>query len=69
MFLKMRDFIQRTLKTAGAVRSSEAFGASGGGDTWLMTACLDRMVELGEIKELTGPEVWGQHRVFVSRNQ
>ena len=29
-------------------------------------ACVDRLVELGEIKEITNGGVAGQHRVFIS---
>ena len=64
MFLQIRDRVQRLLKNAGAVRMQEAtVGFSG--SSWDMLACLDRMVELGELRELTD-DVAGQHRVFVS---
>jgi len=66
MFLKVRDFVQSALKTAGAVRMQEAMGAAGGGDSWTMVACVDRMVELDELREVTTGNVAGQHRVFVS---
>ena len=46
------------------------------GDSWTMLACLDRMVELGEIREIREREVLvpyndviegpAQHRVFVA---
>ena len=65
MFLKVRDFVHATLKTAGAVRMQEALVAAGGGDTWTMIACVDRLVELGEIKEVGDGDVACQHRVFV----
>lgn len=65
-FLGIRDNVNKLLNTAGAVRLQEAIrGASG--DSWLMLACVDRLVELGEIKEVTeNLNVAGQHRVFVS---
>jgi len=66
MFLKVRDFVQDALKRTGAVRMQEAIGAAGGGDSWTMLACVDRMVELGELREVTTSNVAGQHRVFVS---
>jgi hypothetical protein len=65
MFLKVRDFVQDALKKAGAVRMQEAIGAAGGGDSWTMLACVDRMVELGELREVTTGNVAGQNRVFV----
>lgn len=66
MFLKVRDFVQDALKKAGAIRMQEAIGAAGGGDSWTMLACVDRMVELGELREVTTGNVAGQHRVFVA---
>lgn len=66
VFLRVRDNVKALLKEAGAFRAQEAWSGTSG-DSWLFAACLDRLVELGEIKELTAPgSVWGQHRVFVS---
>lgn len=64
--MKLRDNVQRLCKLAGAVRASEAWNGAGGGDTWMMLAAIDYLVECGEIREVTPPgSVWGQHRVFV----
>ncbi len=64
MFLQVRERALKLLKEAGAVRMQEAIsGASG--SSWTMLACLDRMSELGEIREITRHGVAGQHRVFV----
>lgn len=63
-FLKVRDNVNKLLDQAGAVRMDKAFGVVGG-DSWNMLAYVDRMVELGEIREITGANVSGQHRVFV----
>jgi hypothetical protein len=66
MFLRVRDFVKLALKTGGAVRMNEAMNAAGTGCSWTMMACVDRLVELGEIVEVTsGLEVAGQYRVFV----
>ncbi len=65
MFLKVRDFVHDAITKAGAVRMQEAIAAAGGGDSWTMLACVDRLVELGEIKEVTDGDVAAQHRVFV----
>lgn len=67
MFLSIRDNVQRLLKTAGAVRMQEAI-AGQTGSSWQMLACVDRLVELNEIREITAPGVAGQWRVFVSYN-
>lgn len=65
LFLEIRDRAFNLIKTAGAARMEEMIRGSVG-DSWQMLACVDRMVELGELVELTKPgEVAGQHRVFV----
>ena len=53
MFTAVRDNVRRLLKAAGAVRMQEAIQGCGGDDSWDMLACLDRMVELGDIREVT----------------
>lgn len=63
-FLSIRDRVGRLLKEAGAFRLDAAL-AHETGSWWEMTACVDRLVELGEITEITGPAIVGQHRVFV----
>lgn len=65
LFIEIRDRVKNLLRQAGAVRTLEAIKGSTG-DSWHMLACVDRLVELGEIREITGPNVAGQHRVFVS---
>lgn len=66
MFLKIRDNVHNLLAKAGAVRLSEAITDCGGGDTLTMLACVDRLVELKEIREVTEEnKVFAQHRVFV----
>lgn len=66
MLLRVRDFVHKMLATAGAVRMQEAMSAAGGGHSWMMIACVDRLVELGEIREIPQSGVPGQHRVFVA---
>ncbi len=63
MFLKIRDNTQRLLKEAGAARMDKMW-KDVGGDTWSMMACADRLMELGELIEITPPGSWGQHRIF-----
>lgn len=65
MFLQIRDKVKGLLIESGAVRAQEAWkGVSG--DTWMMLACLDRLVELREIRELADIHAPAQHRVFVA---
>ena len=66
LFLKIRDNVLRILRNAGAVRMEEAT-AGFSGDSWDMLACVDRLVELKELRELKQDGyVAGQHRVFVA---
>ena len=64
MFLQIRDRVNMLLKQAGAVRITEAI-ANTTGSSWQMLACIDRLIELGELHEITGKDVAGQYRVFV----
>lgn len=69
MFLRIRDNAKRLLKDAGAARMEEMISHSGGGSSWTMLACVDRLVELGEIREINqGKDVSGQYRIFVAMN-
>jgi hypothetical protein len=68
MFLQIRDRVQKLLKEAGAFMLENAINKQSG-DSWNMLACIDRLVELKEIKEVTKEnEVAGQHRVFIKNN-
>lgn len=67
MFTKIRDKTRQLLEKAGAARCQEMTNAADSGNSWQMLACVDRMVELNEIREVTKPgSVWAQYRVFVS---
>lgn len=64
-FLKVRDRAHKLLAEAGAFMMFSALEDISG-DTWVMMAHVDRLVELGEIREITNGNVAGQHRVFVA---
>lgn len=67
LFTAIRDKTRELLSKAGAARAQEMMHTNLGGDSWVMLACLDRLVELREVREITvQSEVAGQHRVFVS---
>ena len=52
-FLKVRDAAHKLLGQSGAVRLGELLTAANiSGDSWEMLACVDRLVELGELKEV-----------------
>ena len=67
LFLGIRDQVHRMLEVSGACTMGKAMRLPcgvGAADSWDMMACVDRLVELGELKEL--PTVGtGQDRVFV----
>jgi hypothetical protein len=65
MFLRVRDFVGETLEVAGAVRMDKCMDAAGVGGSWTMLACVDRMVELGELREITPEGFPCQYRVFI----
>lgn len=63
-FLKVRDAAKALLKEAGAFRQIEVLSKSGiSGDSWFMIACVDRLVELGEIVEIPR-ESWTQYKIY-----
>ena len=67
LFLAIRDQVQKMVIESGAVTMGKAIGLPSGigaADSWEMMACVDRMVELKELREIpTGGA--GQHRLFV----
>jgi hypothetical protein len=65
-FLRIRDHAKYLLKTAGACRMQELLSVAGSGSSWDHMACVDRLVELGELQRLTPVgTVSGQHEIFV----
>jgi hypothetical protein len=69
MFLRIRDKVQSLLKQAGAFSMFSAMSDCTG-ESWQMMACVDRLVELGEIKEVPrGNDCPGQYRIFVRTDE
>lgn len=67
MFLSVRDRVKELLCEAGAFKSTNALSKETG-SSWTMLACVDRLEELGEIKEVTaGQNVLTQNRVYIKR--
>lgn len=67
LFLAIRDQAKDMLAKSGAVTSGKLMAHSG--DTWDMLACMDRLLELGELLEVPNPHSRaGQHRIFISSN-
>lgn len=66
MFLKIRDNADALMKKSGAA-TAEKLMAGCTGDTWDMLACIDRLVEIGEIHEIPNTMSGaGQHRLFIA---
>ena len=64
--LKARDRMFDLLDLAGAANGFACLKDVHCADSWKMLAIIDRMVEMGDIKEVTkSSEVRGQDRVFV----
>jgi len=65
LFLQVRDKVQKLLKASGAVRMEEAITGFGG-SSWDLLACMDRMVELKELREIIQPYApVSPYRIFV----
>ena len=65
MLVGMRDRAKYLITESGAARAQEIMAKSSG-SSWQMMACIDYLVETGELREVTQhSHVWGQHRVFV----
>lgn len=63
-FLKVRDKAKDLLRASGAFTAESAFPT---GDPWLHLACIERLVELGELVEVKNTSSGlGQHRLFVA---
>ncbi len=64
--MHLRDHAFRLLEEAGAVSMGKLLDHAGTGDSWTMMAMVDRLVEMGDIKECErGGYYPGQHRIFV----
>ena len=65
-FIKVRDKAKSLLSAAGCFRMDAVISVACG-DVWDLLACVDRMVEMGEIREVTNRnETAAQHRIFTS---
>lgn len=64
-FIKSKDLIMKHIKESGAVMIGPLMKDMAQDDIWEMIAVFDMMVELGDLKEISLPNRWGQHRVFI----
>lgn len=65
-FLLVRDHVHHLLDEAGAFQMMKAFKPLSATDTWTSMAYVDRLLELGEIREVTRSSCAGQYRTFVN---
>lgn len=65
-FLTFRDRIHRILNLSGGFTMLNGMACADVSDSWLQMAHVDRLVELGEIKEIPRPGCAGQSRIFVA---
>lgn len=64
--LAVADAADRLIAASGAVMMENLL-RSGSSNDWMMIAAVDRLVELGRLREIVQPEgTWGQYRVFVA---
>ena len=66
MLFALRDSAKELLKLAGSFREQELqVHAHVSGDSWAMLACVDYLVERGEIRRVTS-DVVRQYNVYVA---
>ena len=63
VFLKVRDLMYHHCKLSGAVDWNSATKGVGGG-SWLQSACIDRLIEIGEFELAYDPGVT-QYRIYI----
>lgn len=66
MFIAIRDGVHRILDQSGAITLEKAMNAGRcTGNSWAMIACIDRMVELKELREVMYERVASNVRIFM----
>ena len=68
LFLEIRDTVHRHLSEAGIAKMGFILNGISG-DSWVMMACVDRLVELGEIQEVFHGDCSGQDRIFIKKEE
>lgn len=64
-FLRIRDAAGKLIEMSGAA-SCHKLMQGVCGDTWETLACIDRLVEIGELIEIPNPaSKFTQHRIFI----
>ena len=66
MFLKIRDNISSLIASSGACKLGNAISGCTG-DTFTMIACVDRILEIDNYREIDYGKCSGQDRIFVEK--
>ena len=66
MFLRIRDNADHLMGTAGAAMLGHIISGVSG-DSWEQMACVDRLVEIGELVEIKYGACAGQRRIFCQK--
>lgn len=64
----VKDFVDKALAFAGAVRMGEIIHTVSTESNWMTMACVDRLVETEQIREITVAS-FGNSRVFVRKGK
>jgi hypothetical protein len=65
-FIQVKANAEKLLKEAGAFKLHNVIqGVSGAGSSWTLLACVDKLVENKEIKEIPQIDRISQDRIFV----
>ena len=64
LLLKIYDNALRMIEYSGAVMMCNLWEDCAG-DSWALMACVDYLLELEKIHEVTEPGTMGQYRVFI----
>jgi hypothetical protein len=63
-FLGIRDNAKKIIGISGCATMGKLISHNEGPDSWFGLACVDRLVEMGELKEIAYGECAGQYRIF-----
>jgi hypothetical protein len=65
-YVQVKANAEKLLKESGAFKLHNVIqGVSGAGSSWTLLACVDKLVENKEIKEIPIPDRMAQDRIFV----
>lgn len=65
MFIRGRDTVLLDLDVKDPVLMEKAMACFKTSSNWTQMACVDRMVEIGDLREIAREAEVAQHRVFV----